>query len=43
MAESTKDIESILKQARQWEEQQEYERAVDCYLKVNSKVTRYMK
>ncbi len=35
MAESAGNVEMLLQKARQWEEQGEYERAVECYLKVD--------
>lgn len=35
LAESGRDVNVLLEQARQWEETGEYERAVDCYLKVD--------
>ena len=35
LASSSRDVEALLQQARQWEEDQEHERAIDCYLKVD--------
>ena len=35
LANSSSNVDALLAQARQWEETGEYERAVDCYLKVN--------
>ena len=35
LAESSRDVDALLVQARQWEEAGEYDRAVDCYLKVD--------
>ena len=36
MSESSRDGNALIAQARQWEESGEYERAVECYLKVDS-------
>ncbi len=36
LAESGGNVQVLLQKARQWEEQGEYERAVECYLKVRS-------
>jgi intraflagellar transport protein 172 len=35
LAESSRDVDALMAQAQQWEETGEYERAVDCYLKVD--------
>ena len=39
LAESGRDVSVILSKARQWEETGEYQRAVDCYLKVDKTIT----
>lgn len=42
LAASSRDVDALIKQGKQWEEQGEYERAVDCYLKVDRSNTRDM-
>lgn len=39
LAASSRDVDLLLQQARQWEESGEYERAIDCYLKVDQSNT----
>ncbi|KAK2158150.1 hypothetical protein NP493_1800g00020 [Ridgeia piscesae] len=39
ISKSTKGADTLVSQAREWEASGEYERAVECYAKVNSKVT----
>ena len=36
LAASSRDVDALLQQARQWEEGGEHDRAVDCYLKVDA-------
>ena len=36
MVESSRNVDALLAQARQWEEGGEYDRAVECYLKVDA-------